>query len=146
MGKRRRISRNRADLAHHAVGDPACRAPGHDVGDDSGIIPRLGERRPRRYNHPGFRTTQIGGTDLHAGRAQRERRRDAPPVGDAARRDHGDFHRIDHLRHQREGAGLLGDVFRQEHAAMAAGFGSLRDDGVGAVFFKPDRLLHDGRG
>ena len=27
---------------------------------------------------------------------------------------------------------------------MAAGFGALRDDDVGAVFLEPDRLLHDG--
>ena len=28
---------------------------------------------------------------------------------------------------------------------MAAGFGALRDDDVGAVLLQPDRLLHDGR-
>ena len=112
MGKSRRIGRNRADLAHHAVGDPARRSAGHDVGDDGGIVPRLRQRRASRRTHPGFRTAQIGGADLHAGRTQRECRRDAPPVRDAARCDHGDLHRIDHLRHQREGAGLLRRYFR----------------------------------
>ena len=103
------------------------------------------KRRARRRGHLRFRTAQIGGADLHAGRPQREGRRDAPPVRDAARGDHGNLHRIHHLRHQREGAGLLRDIFGQEHAAMAAGFGALRDDRIGAVLLEPDRLLHDGR-
>ncbi len=49
---------------------------------------------------------------------------------------------IDHLRHEREGAGLRGDISGQEHAAMAAGFGALRNDNVGAVVFEPARFLH----
>ena len=145
MRKCRGIRRNRADLAHHPVGDPARRTPGHDIGDDGGIVAGLRQRHARRRGHLGFRAAQIGGADLHARRPQRERRRDAAPVGDAAGRDHRHLHGIHHLRHQRKGAGLLGDIFGQEHAAMAAGFGALRDDDVGAVLLQPDRLPHDGR-
>ena len=106
---------------------------------------RLGQRGARRRDHLGFRAAQIGAADLHAGRAERKRRRDAAPVGDAAGRDHRHLHRIDHLRHQRKRAGLLGDIVGQEHAAMAAGLRALRDDDVGAVLLQPDRFLHDGR-
>ena len=49
---------------------------------------------------------QVGGADLHARRAERERRRDAARIGDAAGRDHRHLHRIDDLRHQRERADL----------------------------------------
>src|SRR6202011_3579959 len=34
----------------------------------------------------------------------------------------------------------------KKHAAVAAGFGALGDDDVGAVFLEPDRLANDGRG
>ena len=44
----------------------------------------------------------------------------------------GTADRIDHLRHQREGAGLGGEIVGQEHAAMTAGFAALRDDGIGS--------------
>ena len=46
--------------------------------------------------------TQIGAADLHAGGAERERRRDAAPVRDTAGRDDRHLHRIHHLRHQRK--------------------------------------------
>ena len=142
MGKCRGIRRDRPDLAHHAVGDAARRAAGHDIGNDGGIVGGLRQRDARRRDHLGFRAAQIGGADLNAGRAQRERRRDTAPVGDAAGRNHRHLHGIHHLRHQRESAGLLGDVFSEEHAAMAARLRALRDDHVGAVLFQPDRLLH----
>jgi hypothetical protein len=66
------------------------------------------------------------------------------PSGDTAGRDDRHPHRIDHLRHQRKRAGLLGDIVGQEHAAVAARLRALRDDDVGAVLLQPDRFLHDG--
>ena len=56
----------------------------------------------RRYFR--LRAEHIGGADLHAGSTQRERRGDASRIGDGAGRDHRHFHRVDHLRQQREGA------------------------------------------
>ena len=145
MRERRRVRRDRADLAHDAVGDAACGPAGHDIGNDGGIIVGLGQRRARRCNYLRFRATQIGTADLHAGGAERKRRRDAAPVRDAAGGDNGDLRRVDHLRHQCERPRLLGNIVGQEHAAMAAGLGALGDDGIDAVILEPDRLLHDGR-
>ena len=105
---------------------------------------RLGQRHARRRDHFRLRAAQVGGADLHARRAQREGRRNAASIGNAAGRNHRHLHRIDHLRHQRKGAGLFGDVFGQEHAAMTARLGTLRNNDVGAVLFQPDRLFHDG--
>ena len=85
---------------------------------------------------------QIGRADLHAGRAQRQGGGDAARVADAAGGDHRHPHRVDDLRDQREGADLRRDVVGQEHAAMPAGLGALRDDRVGAVRFEPARLRH----
>ena len=87
-----------------------------------------------------------GGADLHAGRAQRQRRHDAAPVADAAGGDHRHLHRIDDLRHQRHRAGLPRDVVVQEHAAMAAGLVALGDHDVAAVPLQPARLLRRGGG
>ena len=42
----------------------------------------------------GLGAEQVGGADLHAGRAERHRRRDAARVGDAARGDHRHLHRV----------------------------------------------------
>ena len=42
--------------------------------------------------------------ELRAVRAERQRRGHAARIGDPARRDHRDLHRIDDLRHQRERA------------------------------------------
>ena len=145
MRERRRVRRDRADLAHDAVGDAACGPAGHDIGNDGGIIVGLGQRRARRCNYLRFRATQIGTADLHAGGAERKRRRDAAPVGDSAGGDYRHPHRVNHLRHQRKRAGLLGDIVGQEHAAVAARLRALRDDDVGAILLQPDRFLHDGR-
>ena len=87
-----------------------------------------------------FRAAQIGTADLHAGGAQRKCGRNPSPVGDAAGRNHRHLHRVDDLRHQRERAGLFGDAVGQEHAAMAASFGALRDDDVGALPLEPERF------
>jgi hypothetical protein len=109
---------------------------------ESSRAPRV---RPRHRAHLRFGAAQVRGADLHASRAQRERRCNPAPVGNAAGRDHRHLHRIHHLRHQRKGAGLLGDFVGQEHAAVATGFGALRDDNVGSVLVQPDRLPHRGR-
>ena len=77
---------------------------------------------------------QERGPDLHAVRAERERGRDAPPVGDAARGYDGDgTYRVDDLRYQAHGA---------HHASVPAGFTTLGDDDVGAVLGCELRLLH----
>ena len=62
----------------------------------------------------GFRAQQIGGADLHAGGAERQRRGDAFRIGNAAGRDDRHAHGLHHLRHQRERADLAGEIVGQE--------------------------------
>ena len=52
----------------------------------------------------------------------------------------GTLHRLDDLLHQREGADLRGDIGLEEHAAMAAGLGALRDDRIDAALGEPQRF------
>ena len=92
-----------------------------------------------------LRTAQVGAADLHAGGAERECRRDPARVADGAGRDHRHLHRIDHLRHQREGADLRRQIVGQEHAAMAARLAALRDDRIDAALLQPARLVDGGR-
>ena len=91
-----------------------------------------------------FGAQQVGRPDLHAGCAERHRRRDAVGVSDAAGSDHGNRHRPHDLWHQRERVELAAQVFRQEVAAMPASLEALRDDRVDAVRFQPARFV-DGR-
>ena len=138
-------SDDRADLAHHAIDDAARRPAGQQVGERGAVVARGLERGAVRRRNLRFRAPEIGRADLHAGGAERERCRDAARVGDGAGGDDRHLHGIDDLRHQRESAGLRGDVVGQEHAAMAAGLVALRDDRVDAALFEPARF-GDGRG
>ena len=54
--------------------------------------------------------------------------------------DHRHRHRIDDLRHQREGARLRGDVVAEKDAAMAARLIALRDDRIDAALLQPARF------
>ena len=106
-------------------------------------------RAPRARPGDGSRSSQpaasqIGRADLHRAGAQREGRRDAAPVGDGAGGDHWHAHRVHHLRQQGIQARLGMDVIGQEHAAMAAGLGSLGDDGVHAARVQPARFRDRG--
>ncbi len=83
--------------------------------------------------HFGFRTGEKGGADLRPAGAERERRRDATAIGDGAGGDHRQAHRIDHLRHQGEGADAAGLDIAKESSAVPAGLMALRDDGIGAT-------------
>src|SRR5262249_59495595 len=89
---------------------------------------------------------QIGSTDLHTASAERESRRDAPPIADTARRNDRHLYAVNNLRNQRKRPHLRGDVVGQKHSAMAAGLKSLGDHGVDAMLFEPDRLGAAGRG
>ena len=68
----------------------------------------------------GFGAQQIGRSDLHAGRTQRQGGRDPFRVGDAAGGEDRNLHGFYDLGHQGEGADLGGQVFRQKHPPMAA--------------------------
>ena len=66
--------------------------------------------------------------------AQRERGRETAAIGDATGGDHRHRRdRIDHLRDERD---------RRDPARVAAGFGALRDDDVGADGGDALRVLH----
>jgi hypothetical protein len=102
------------------------------------------ERRAVQRAGGGLGRQQVGGAHLHARRAQRHGRGHAVGIGNAAGRDHRYLQRAHQLRQQREGAELLREVVRQEVAAMPARLEPLRDDGVGAVRFEPQRFFHRG--
>ena len=144
MGESRTFRGHRSQFAHRAVDDAARRTPGHDVGDGGRTILRQRQILADDGADLGFRAAQVGCADLHAGRAQRKCGSDATTVGNAASRDHRHPHRIGHLRDQRECARLRCDVIGQEHAAMATGFGALRDDRIDATLLQPHRFLDDG--
>ena len=135
---------HRAQLAHQPVDDAARRPAGEQVGQ-RGVARALALQRGAVQGARGrFRAQQVGRADLHAGRAQRQRRGHAARVGDAAGRDHRHPHRAHHLRQQRKRALLQAQIGRQEQAAVAAGFQALRDDRVDAVRFEPERLVDGG--
>ena len=125
------------DFADEAIDDAARRPSGEKIGEGRAVVARRLERGPVQRHGLGFRRQQECRADLGAGSAQRQRRGDAPAVADAAGGDHRHFHRVDHLGHQRHGAGLAGHIVGQEHAAMAACFGALCDHRVAAVRLEP---------
>ena len=94
--------------------------------------------------HVGLLAAQERRSHLHGARAEHEGRRHLPAVGDAAGRDDRHAHRVDDLRQEREQARLHADVDAGKRAAMAAGFGALRDDRVDAARFQRARLRHRG--
>ena len=67
-----------------------------------------------------------------------------PTVGDAARDDDRDPHRVDDLGHQRHCTDHAGPRTAAETAAMPASVKSLRNNDIGAVRFEPTGL-GDGR-
>ncbi len=135
--KRRRVGAERADLADEAIDDAARRPSGEKIGDGRAVVARRLERRTVQCHRLGFRRQQERRADLGARSTQRERRRDAPAITDAAGSDHRHFHRVDHLGYQGHGAGLACHVVSQEHAAMAACFRALRDHRVAAMRLEP---------
>ena len=115
---------------------PRAGRPVMYVGD--GRLRRFGDRPARsrcRSEIPGHseqRTGRRRPSPACAG-PQGKRGGDCLTVGNAACRDHWNFHGGRDSPHQREGANLGGDVGLEEHAAMAAGLRALRDDDVDAV-------------
>jgi hypothetical protein len=78
-------------------------------------------------------------------RTQRQHRRDARAVHDAARRHHRHADGTHDLTHEREGP-VIGVLPRaEEGAAMAARLATLRDDEVRAQPLEVARLAHGGR-
>lgn len=90
-----------------------------------------------QWRDPRFWTEQIGGSNLRAAGPKRECRRNATGVCDTACGNDGNRHGVDHLRDEREGAGLRGNVIGEEHAAVATRLAALRDDRVAATFGEP---------
>ena len=88
----------------------------------------------------GLRAAEIGRADLHAGCAQRQGSRNARAISDASGGNHRLPHGLDDLLHQSESSDLRGDVGLDEHAAMTAGLGTLRDDRIDAALGEPKRL------
>ena len=66
------------------------------------------------------------------------------PIGNSARSNDRNFHRIDDLRDESERTELRCQVARQEHAAVAAGLDTLGNDCIDAALLEPARL-HDRR-
>jgi hypothetical protein len=86
----------------------------------------------------------VGCADLNSRGPQHESRGDAARVADPAGRDHRHLHGIDHLRHQREGPDLCGQIVGQKHGSVAAGLIALRDHGIDALRFEPSRFVRSG--
>ena len=69
---------------------PRAGPAGEEVGE-RGVAGRVALQRGAMHGAGGgLRAEQVGGADLHAGGAERQRRRDALRVGDAAGGDHRD--------------------------------------------------------
>ena len=81
----------------------------------------------------GFRRGDEAGPDDGALRAERQGSDHAPTVDDAARRDHGELHRIHHLGHERK---------RPDLARVPARLGTLGRDHVGPGSLGPHGVLH----
>src|SRR6266704_1667092 len=115
-------------------------------GGEGGVARGLAlQRRAMHRARGGFRAKQISRSDLHARRAERHGRRDAPCIGDAARGDDRELHRAHDLRQQRKRAELGAQIIRKEHAAMPARPQALRDDGIHPVRLEPERFFDGGR-
>src|SRR5215510_1890297 len=90
----------------------------------------------------GFGTEQICRPDLNAGCAQRQSRRNAPCIRDAAGGDDRELHFPHNLRHKGECANLSSKIFRYETATMSARLETLCDDGIDAMRLEPSRLFN----
>ena len=84
----------------------------------------------------GFVAPQISTADLDARSAERKSGDYAARIRDTTGGDHRNPDRIDDLGNKRKCTNLPGDVGRQKHSSMPAGFHTLRDDGVTAVRFE----------
>ena len=124
------------EIVSELVPDVAGRPAGDRVRYDSAGIGGVAQRRAMGIDHIGLLAAKEGGPQLHGARAQHKRRRHGAPVGNSTSRDHRHTNGIDHLGQEGEQAGLHAHVDARKRAAMAAGLGTLRDDGVDSAVFE----------
>ena len=136
----RKLRHNRADRPKLADGpvDQAARRPAAEHVGEHGAVVARGPKAPRGVAAVVFASGQnrnavpIWTAEApSANAATMPRASPIPPVAMTGIR-----HGIDDLRQQREQPNLRGDVVAQKHAAMTAGFDTLRDHSVAAVLLQ----------
>jgi len=95
-----------------------------------------------RWRHLGLGAEQVSRADLHCRGTQGQCRQQPAVVADTTGGNHRHADGIGHLRYEREGAYLAGDVIAKEHAAMATGFITHGDDRIAAIALQPGRFFH----
>ena len=106
---------------------------------------RVRKRLPVRRGNLRLGAMEVCRPELDASGPERKRRDDPAHVRYSACRNDREIDGIHHLGDQRQRADLPGDVFDEEHAAMAAGLKALRDDGIDPTLGEPARLRNRGR-
>src|SRR5271168_2413464 len=136
--------RERAHLDSEAIYQGTRGFSGEHVGEYGCVSARMpqGITVPGRCR--GFRAQEKGGADLCSGRPERKRGGNSAPIGDPASGYDRHADGIDDLRNERQGAGLRGHrpvaVGSEEGPPMPACFISLRNDGIDATSFQPERF------
>jgi hypothetical protein len=125
--------------------DGAGRTAGVHPRDDGGVVRRLRDEPLVGRGRPGLVRGEKGRPELDALGAERQRSGDAAPVHQAAGKNDGHLDAVDELGHERDTADETLLERSEERAAVAAGFGRLRDHDVDAGLLQHDRF-RDGRG
>ena len=132
-------------FSHEAVEQAARRASREKVGEPRALVACPRQRGAMHGRGGGLRRAQIGRSDLHGIGAKREGCGDASAVCDPAGRDDWHAERVAHLWQKREKAGLRIRLAREEHPAMTTRLAALRNHGICAVLFQPERFGDRGR-
>ena len=126
----RKRRRNRFEIVGQAVAKSAREAAGERTRQDGVRSLRPQQCRPIFRRCVRFLAREKRRSDLDAGGAEHERRRDRPPVRDAAGGDHGNPHRIDDLWHEREEPRQARIGGPKKRRPVSAGFESRGDDHI----------------